>query len=80
MIQYNDNFNFNKNKEFININVFYNKLNIQLLANNLTIYLKKYLVQKSNDNTNKASKTNIIKKNVFIKFIKKKIQKYQFLF
>lgn len=34
VIQYNGNFNLDKNKEFIDINLFYNKLNIQRLANN----------------------------------------------
>lgn len=54
MIQYNSNSNFDKYKEFIDVYLPYNKINIQLLANNSTTYSKKRQENKSEDNTHGA--------------------------
>lgn len=66
MIQYNRNSDFNKNKEFININLSYNKLSIQLLTNDSTIWSKKCQLNQSRNNANKILKINIIKKIRFL--------------
>lgn len=62
MINYNNNLNKNHIFKTININLFYNKFNLELLVNNIIVYFKKY--HKTN-NKNKIIKGS--KKYIYIK-------------
>lgn len=57
VIKYKSNFDFNSNDnaEFINFDLFYNNLNIQLLANNSIACIKNRCILKTKDKINKSS-------------------------
>ena len=59
VINYNDDSNSNKEVEFIDVHLFYNKLSLQLLANDATICPKKRRIDNIEDEATKAPKTNI---------------------
>lgn len=76
MIWYNRNSDSDKNEEFINVDLFCNKISIQLLANDSITHFKKCQINKSGDDTNEALKTNTAKKKkASIKRIGKKSSK-----
>ena len=65
-----------KEVEFINIHLPYNKLSLQFFANNAITCLKKYCVDDIKDKTTKASKTNTTQeKKVLVKRVGKKSSK-----
>lgn len=61
IIEYNSNFNFdsNNNIKFVYINLFCNKLSIQLLTNNFIIYIKKKGILKTKYKANKSLKVKV---------------------
>lgn len=65
MIYYNDNSDFDKNEEFMDLDLPCNKIKIQLLANNSTTCSKKCQENKSGNDTNEAPKINIASKKSF---------------
>lgn len=61
VINYNSNFNSdsNKNMEFININLLYNKISIQLFVNSSITFIKKGRVLETEKKANKLLKAKI---------------------
>lgn len=79
IVEYNRKFNFDKQNDikFIDIDLLYNKLSVELLANNFNIELKKkYNIVNLNNKINKILKFKVMqKKKTLIKQIKKIIFK-----
>lgn len=70
IIDYNGNIDFDLNNivEFVNINLPYKKLSVQLLVNDSITYTKKRQILKIEDEVNKSLKSKIIwKKKILVK-------------
>lgn len=61
-IKYDSHYNSDSNNitKFVDVDLLFNKLSIQLLANNYTTPTKKCRINKTNKKAGKALKTNVI--------------------